>query len=814
MKRIFILTAILVVFISSNFSQSVSSTYFLNEWSQRHTLNPSFAPEYDYFSLPVLGGIEVGINTNTGLSNYLYKIDPSSPLYSQYKFNTFLDLSVDANQFLNSIPSKVSVNQSLKLNLLSLGFYTSKNSFWTFDIYLKENLDLYIPKDFFRLAKLGMTNSILNNNYDLKNLSMEQTNLLQFSLGYSREINSKLRVGINAKLLSGLSKEKINYSQFDINLSQSQSQINAVGEAYIMSNFISIGKDVDNNYDFSKITTSTGFKTAGFGAALDLGITYKPTQDLTLAASINDIGFMKWNSASIKKGTANGNINYIGFQNMSIDSLNIQGQLDQLKTDASNVIKFKEAANNQGFMDNVPFTINASAEYKIVGNEKQNIRLGMLFQSYNSSLYHWNELIAALTLKPFSWFTLSGTYDFLNMDYNRFGLALNFSPKWINLYIASDCVTPKLNPQYVPINKSTINISLGGSFVLGKPKGKDKDRDGVLDINDKCPDTPKGVKVDNFGCPIDTDGDGVPDYLDKCPDTPREAVGYVDKDGCLLDSDGDGVPDYLDKCKNTPAGVKVDSKGCPIDSDGDGVPDYLDKCPDTPKAAKGFVDKDGCLLDSDGDGVPDYLDLCQNTPKEAKGFVDKNGCVLDTDGDGVPDYLDKCPNTPIEARGKVDQNGCPRDTDGDGIPDYLDKCPTIPGVASNNGCPEIKTEVRTLFQKAMQGIQFETGKYIIKPVSFTLLNKIAKVLNENPTYLIEIQGHTDNVGKPEANLILSEKRAEAVRLYLTGIGISEKRMTSHGYGDTKPVETNNTKEGRALNRRVEFVVSFEEVSIK
>jgi outer membrane protein OmpA-like peptidoglycan-associated protein len=335
----------------------------------------------------------------------------------------------------------------------------------------------------------------------------------------------------------------------------------------------------------------------------------------------------------------------------------------------------------------------------------------------------------------------------------------------------------------------------------------------VPDYLDKCPDTPKEAygKVDSNGCPIDSDGDGVPDYLDKCPDTPKEAIGYVDKDGCPRDSDGDGVPDYHDKCKDTPTGVKVDTNGCPMDTDGDGVPDYLDKCPDTPKEANRMVDKNGCLLDSDGDGVPDYLDLCPNTPVEAKGFIDKNGCLLDTDSDGVPDYLDKCPDTPIAARGMVDQNGCPRDTDGDGVPDYLDKCPTIPGVASNNGCPEIKKEVKTLFQKALQGIQFEPAKFKIKPVSYGILNQIANVLILNPTYLIEIQGHTDNAGRPESNLALSDKRAQAVKDYLFSKGVETKRMNSHGYGDTVPVASNKTPKGRALNRRVEFVISFEQV---
>jgi len=83
----------------------------------------------------------------------------------------------------------------------------------------------------------------------------------------------------------------------------------------------------------------------------------------------------------------------------------------------------------------------------------------------------------------------------------------------------------------------------------------------------------------------------------------------------VLDSDGDGVPDGMDRCPDTPRGVKVDPKGCPLDSDGDGVPDYMDRCPNTPKGAK--VDNNGCPLDTDGDGVPDYLDQCPGTPKGA-----------------------------------------------------------------------------------------------------------------------------------------------------------------------------------------------------
>lgn len=315
--------------------------------------------------------------------------------------------------------------------------------------------------------------------------------------------------------------------------------------------------------------------------------------------------------------------------------------------------------------------------------------------------------------------------------------------------------------------------SLGLTFNFGKKK--DADGDGVADRKDNCPDTPPGVAVDEFGCPVDTDGDG--------------------------------VPDYLDKCSNTPSNVSVDKVGCPLDTDDDGVPDYLDKCPNTPKNAP--VDGDGCPLDSDGDGVADYLDNCPNTP--ANIAVDANGCAVDTDGDGVADYLDKCPNTPKGA--PVDGEGCPLDSDNDGVADYLDKCPNTPkGVPVDElGCPILKKEVEMLFQQALQGIQFETGKSNIKAKSYPILDAVVKVMSENPNYKLIIGGHTDNVGGESMNMTLSKDRASSVANYLIGKKVSPLRISSEGYGYSKPVDDNSTAAGRTRNRRVELSVEFVEV---
>ena len=230
------------------------------------------------------------------------------------------------------------------------------------------------------------------------------------------------------------------------------------------------------------------------------------------------------------------------------------------------------------------------------------------------------------------------------------------------------------------------------------------------------------------------------------------------------DSDGDGVADHLDKCPGTPKDVKVDAVGCPIDSDGDGVPDYLDKCPNTPKGVK--VDAVGCPLDSDGDGVVDAADKCPNTPKGVK--VDAVGCPLDSDGDGVPDYLDKCPNTPKGL--VVDETGC------------------VPAGFMVVG-----------------EVLFDTNKWNIKPEGQAELDKGVAFLLKNPQLKVEIQGHTDSTGAAAWNATLSQRRAESVMKYLVSKGVPAGQLTAKGFGPANPVAPNDTKEGRAKNRRVDFM---------
>lgn len=154
-----------------------------------------------------------------------------------------------------------------------------------------------------------------------------------------------------------------------------------------------------------------------------------------------------------------------------------------------------------------------------------------------------------------------------------------------------------------------------------------------------------------------------------------------------------------------------------------------------------------------------------------------------------------------------------RDTDGDGVPDVSDKCPTVKGTVANNGCPEevrqapvVTVETQKVLTEALEGVQFETGSAILKPVSYAILDKVASVMKNNGSYNLAIGGHTDATGNEAANQKLSEKRAQACLSYLVTKGIAASRMKATGYGSTQPIMDNKTPEGRAKNRRVEFRV--------
>jgi outer membrane protein OmpA-like peptidoglycan-associated protein len=240
----------------------------------------------------------------------------------------------------------------------------------------------------------------------------------------------------------------------------------------------------------------------------------------------------------------------------------------------------------------------------------------------------------------------------------------------------------------------------------------------------------------------------------------------------------------------------------PPDLDGDGVLDNADQCPTQAGPAP-----TGCPPppDSDGDGVLDQDDRCPTLAGPAP-----EGCPPppDADKDGVADPDDACPDVPGPA-----PKGCPLDPDNDGIEGDADQCPdqaeTKNGFQDTDGCPDELPEEVKRFTGVIPGIEFDFAKASIRPVSKPVLDGAVKVLTDYPDLKVEISGHTDNVGQHDANVKLSQARADAVKAYLVSKGIDAARIQSRGAGPDEPLADNKTVANRRKNRRIEFKILTE-----
>lgn len=291
--------------------------------------------------------------------------------------------------------------------------------------------------------------------------------------------------------------------------------------------------------------------------------------------------------------------------------------------------------------------------------------------------------------------------------------------------------------------------------------------------------------IDGRGGEFDIDGIDHDDFM-------VYSVGLKIGINKTKDADGDGIRDKDDLCPNK---YGTSFWGCP-DSDGDGIEDNNDACP----GVAGRAELDGCP-DSDGDGIINSKDKCPNRA----GSFENEGCPNDTDGDGIFDDEDACPEQP----GDRANNGCPEDADGDGIINVEDECPQEAGVAENNGCPkpepkQLEETVQRDLENIIESLQFGVNSSNIDPSSYDELMRLAQIMQEDNELRLIIRGHTDNTGNSNANLELSIDRANAVKDFLVKQGVGSDRIAAFGYGETRPIASNDTPEGREQNRRVEL----------
>lgn len=665
--------------------------------------------------------------------------------------------------------------------------------------------------------------TLWNQQFNEQLLDLNHLSWMEYGLIYSQVLKDDgehfMKVGGKAKWLSGYTSAYLHTDNFSYNL------LNSDTTQYLQGDF---AYGYSNNMDNLESSGGLPKSASKFGLGLDLGFVYEWRPDwksfkydmdgetnlwrrdqekytLKVGASILDIGGMKFQKGDI---TSDFSVNTTQLFDLAVfDQANGFASFDSIIDSLTTYNPdWRTTDSKATFFMRTPTAASFQVDYHIWKHFYVNMT--GIFSVNSRKNPHRVRTANQISVTPsfdHSWFGVH-----LPLSYNKYsgfksGLGTRLGPLTIGvtdfrtLFAAGKIkgaeVYAGLRVPILYVHPSDVDGDLVSDKVdeclvvpgIWEFKGcPDTDRDGIKDLEDLCPNDAGLIEFQ--GCP-DKDSDGIPDKDDKCP----EEAGTLFFGGCP-DRDNDSIIDSKDDCPDV-AGLPA-FKGCP-DTDGDGIKDEDDACPDV----AGPLVNNGCP-DTDGDGLFDFIDVC---PTEF-GPKENNGCPWpDTDGDGLLDKDDQCPNM----KGPLANDGCPyQDTDNDGVLDKDDECPATPGTVANKGCPEIEKEVEEILQTAFDNLEFETGRDVIKPASIPSLTKLAEVLVKKPEWKLQIAGHTDSQGNDQNNLILSKKRSEAVKAFMVANGISADRLNALYFGETQPIDTNDTPEGRQRNRRVEMKIIF------
>lgn len=786
-KMVLIIAITLALFINTTKGQQNFTLYNMEMVPQRMYMNPALVHTNKlYIGLPVIS------STYFNISNSGFK-------YSDLIRHNGDSLYVDFDNMLGKLSENNYISTAVNIDLLSFGFRVKKNYF-SFNATEKINVRFRYPKNFMAFAWKG-NGAMLGEEVNF-NFGINAIHYREYGLGYAREINEKLTVGGKFKYLYGM--ENVWTEESDVSLTTDPNSFAITAKSNIkinVSGIDSVGKGPISDYLFKK-------KNKGFG--IDLGGVYKLNEKLSFSASIIDLGFIRWkdNVSNYQSSNTDASYTYEGVDLNQLLNDTSENKFGALLDSVVNTFKLDTVRN--------AYSTRLSTQVYMGGNynftKKINVGALLYGQVFDKSIHPG--LALSYNQRVAKWFSFSLSYSMYNRSYNNAGLGLCFGNGPVQFYMVSDNVLGAVFPQ----NTKNLHLNFGLNLTFGKGSKK-KVKDGVIDKKSDDKDVPTSKKSKEIS---DKDGDGVADKDDACADL----AGLVDLKGCP-DKDADGVADKDDLCVDE-KGI-ADMKGCP-DKDGDKVSDKEDACPEI----AGLAALKGCP-DKDGDGIADKDDACVDKAGSAanKGcpelkllLIDINGTVLasstrNSNGvfsfDGVTfdektlfrldgEKPDSMPELKIAVAGETwtaSRLGMDYPYKYHFLPSEVNK---FKKVATSEVFVKLDKKEEEVLKKAFNNLEFATGKDIIKETSFSSLDELANLMVKKPTWKLKISGHTDDKGDAVANLKLSEKRAEAIKNYLVGKGLTADRFKVEWFGSAKPIADNATEAGRQQNRRVEMAV--------
>ena len=498
-KLIGVFFIMLVCTLSAN-AQFLRTSYFMEGTHYRQQLNPALTPTKGYFNLPVIGAVNATVgSTSLGYQDIIDIIDDGDDFYTK-------------PDFMNRLKDNNKLNVNFSTEILSAGWYKGKN-FWSFNIGLRTDIGANLTKNMFTFLNEMETveENWRNSNYDISGQQLNINAYTEIGLGLSRQINSRLTVGARVKALLGIGNMelKLNRVAMSANLPSDQ-QINQwSSESYwnsmtpsqaaqaaqelkdkfnnyhanltvgaeLKSSFKGLelqeeeGKDYVTDFDFD----SGKLGIAGYGFGIDLGASYKILDNLTVSASVLDLGFISWSKSSTKIASANP------------DPIDIKGSTYANMVDPNNPNTVMNAVNQlqndaQGYMDRV--TNGDVLDYDMLQLEVSDAKesrksrlasilvLGAEYGFFNNKLSvgvlsttrfvqpdALTELTFSANYRPKSWFNVALSYSAIQSAGKSFGLGLKLGP----LFVGTDYM-------FLGKNSNSVNGFVGVSIPLGGRK--------------------------------------------------------------------------------------------------------------------------------------------------------------------------------------------------------------------------------------------------------------------------------------------------------------------------------------------------------
>ena len=498
-KLIGVFFIMLVCTLSAN-AQFLRTSYFMEGTHYRQQLNPALTPTKGYFNLPVIGAVNATVgSTSLGYQDIIDIIDDGDDFYTK-------------PDFMNRLKDNNKLNVNFSTEILSAGWYKGKN-FWSFNIGLRTDIGANLTKNMFTFLNEMETveENWRNSNYDISGQQLNINAYTEIGLGLSRQINSRLTVGARVKALLGIGNMelKLNRVAMSANLPSDQ-QINQwSSESYWNSMTPSQAaqaaqelKDKFNNYH-ANLTVGAELKSsfkglelqeeegkdyvtdfhfdsgklgiAGYGFGIDLGASYKILVNLTVSASVLDLGFISWSKSSTKIASANPDpidIKGSTYANM-VDPNNpntVMNAVNQLQNDAQgymdrvtngdvldyDMLQLEVSDAKESRKSRLASTLVLGAEYGFFNNK---LAVGVLSTTRFVQPDALTELTFSANYRPKSWFNVALSYSAIQSAGKSFGLGLKLGP----LFVGTDYM-------FLGKNSNSVNGFVGVSIPLGGRK--------------------------------------------------------------------------------------------------------------------------------------------------------------------------------------------------------------------------------------------------------------------------------------------------------------------------------------------------------